>query len=168
MLTQYGFPEGYFEAKGKENFSQFDRDSQKILAGFKLKFRTDIGLDRSSYLSTFSLEKWSELPTVEKRRHTLSNCTRCFEMHEQQQHSFPLKPFFQPQPVVLVDQAAMQRQGIKHFTNNVLHELNRVYENETNTSFTDTIVNTATKEEKIGRETKREKGNTAGNCKGSK
>lgn len=113
---EYGFPEGYFEAKGKENFSQFDRDSSKILTSFKSKFRTDIGLDRSSYLSTFSLKKWLELPAVEKKRHTLSNCTRCFEMHEQQQRSFPLKPFFQPEPVVSVDQAAMQRQGIKQCT----------------------------------------------------
>ena len=36
----------------------------------------------------------------------------------------------------------MQRLGVKQFTNSVLAELNRVYEDEASTSFTDSLVRT--------------------------
>ena len=119
--TPLGIPDGYFEQRGKDGKSQFDRDCNKILYGFKSKFQSDMGLGRDKYLNTFSIKSWSELCTVEKDRHNLSHCTRCFECHEQQQRSFPLKPIYQPQPVVDVDRNALQRQGIKKFTANVLH-----------------------------------------------
>ncbi len=100
----YGIPTRYFEAAGKGSKCQFDRDCDKILDGFN---SADIGLHRNSYLFTFSLANWSALPSTEKKEHTLSNCTRCFEVHEQQQHFFPLKPFYQPESVVKVDEVAL-------------------------------------------------------------
>ena len=48
----YHFPEGYFDVNGKDNMTQFDRDCNKILDGFKSKFPT--GANKESYLETFS------------------------------------------------------------------------------------------------------------------
>lgn len=140
--SEYGIPIRYFEAIGRDNICQFDRDCNKVLDGFKSKFRDEVAMNRDSYLSTFSLAKWSALPSTEKNRHTISNCVRCYEMHEEQQRFFPLKPLYQPQPVLIVNKVALEQQGLKTFTSNVLKELNRVYEDEATTSFTDSLLQT--------------------------
>lgn len=136
----YGIPDGYFTPTGKDNCSPFNRDCVKILDGFRSKFRDDMRLSREAYLQEFSLLKWSNLPSSERMQHTLSNCKRCFELHEQHQQFFPLKPAYQPEPVVIVDKDALQQQGIKLFTSKVCSELNRVYANEAGSSFTDALV----------------------------
>ena len=140
--TYSNIPEGYFEARGKNNLSQFDCDCSKILSGFTSKFRSEIGLCRQSYLQAFSLSKWSELSGIEKKQHTLSNCNRCYECHEELQRSYPLKPFYQPEPIVKLNVDSMQTQGVRKFTTKVLTELNRVYTNEGSTSFTDVLAKT--------------------------
>lgn len=142
---EYGIPSGYFEVNGKDNSSPFDRDSRKILDGIRGKFRSEIGAPRDAYVNTFSSKKWSELPDSEKKEHRLSNCTQCFELHEELQASFPLKPVHRPeQPIVTVHTDALQRQGVKAFTTNLLAELDRVYNSEANTSFTDALLKTKT------------------------
>lgn len=139
--ASFGIPDGYFELTGKDNSSQFDRESTRILNGFRLKFRSDTpGSSRESYLHEFSLMKWIQLPDTEKAQHTLRSCVRCYETHEHHQTSFPLRPVFQPKPVVVVDQEALQRQGVKIFTTNVFSELNRVFTNEASSSFTDALL----------------------------
>lgn len=139
----YGIPDGYFEPTGKNNFSQFDRDCNKILDGFLQKFR-EIGHTRESYLQMFSFVKWSQLPDSEKAKHTLSNCLRCFELHKTYQLSFPMKPTYHPdpdpKPAITLNQEAFQKEGVKTFTRSVLTELNRVFESEASTSFTDALL----------------------------
>lgn len=50
---------------------------------------------------------------------------------------------YQPEnPVITIDPDALQRQGLQKFTTNVLSELNRVYTSETNTTFTEALLNT--------------------------
>ena len=142
MCPNYGIPENYFEQSRKDGTSQFDRDCNKILNGFASKFRTDIDMDRDSYLIRFSSGSWSELPTVEKHRHTLSNCDRCYECYKEHQHYSPLKPIYKSKPLVQIDAHALQRQGVKRFTTNVLSQLNTVYVAETSKSFTDALVAT--------------------------
>lgn len=134
----YSFPENYFSVYSKSNTTKFDRDCNRILDGFKSKFL--VGGDRESYLNTFSHSKWCELPLAERRQHSLSECARCYELHKERQHSFPLKPDYHHKPLVTVDQDAMKRLGVKKFTTGVLTELNRVYEVEASTSFTDALV----------------------------
>lgn len=81
----------------------------------------------------------------------MSNCNRCFEVHKSSQLSFPLKPVYYNDPVVTIDQEALQRQGIKKFTTNVLTELNRVYTNQASTSFIDAVTaNSSTLEKRKG------------------
>ena len=148
-LPTYGIPEEYFTVTptSKNHCSQFDRHCNKILNGFQSKF--NIGLSRDSYLTSFSLAKWSDLAQSEKEQHTLSRCKRCFEQHEAHQRYFPLKPVYCPEPVatvyraepvVTVDRAALQRQGVEAFTVNIVSELNRVYSDEAGLSFIDAVV----------------------------
>ena len=90
----YNFPEGYFTVSDGHNRTQFDRDCNKILDGFRFKF-----LDRESYLTTFSnYSKWCELSVAEKKLHTLTKCARCYELHQKSQISFPLKPIYHHKP----------------------------------------------------------------------
>ena len=71
-----------------------------------------------------------------------ANCARCAELHSNRQSSFPLKPQYIPRPLVVLDQNALQRQGVKKFTSSVLMELNKVYELEVGSSFTDAVAET--------------------------
>ena len=56
------------------------------------------------------------------------------------QESFPLKPFYQPKPKVIIDHEALQTLGVKRFTSGLISELNQMYEDEASTSFTDALV----------------------------
>ena len=48
--------------------------------------------------------------TLEKSMHKMSKCVWCYENAFQYQQSFPIKPFYQPQPVLVVDRCALNRQ----------------------------------------------------------
>ena len=113
------------------------------------------------YLSTlFSLEKWLALPLAEKNNHTLSNCVGCYEKHKEQQHFFPLKPFYEPKPVVVLDQRALQRQGPENFTSNAVTELNRVYTNQASTAFLESLLkvkSTGLERKKTAKERRKER-----------
>ena len=152
----YRFPDGYFDVRDKNNMTQFDRDCNKILDGFKSKFPV-VG-NRESYLNTFSYSKWCELSVNERKQHSLSKCARCFELHQNSQLSFPLKPtYHHNEPIITVNQDAVKKLGIKKFATSVLTELNRVCENEASTSFTDALVsiNSSGLEKKKGKRDKR-------------
>ena len=103
-----------------------------------MKFRG--GLNRESYLTRFSLAEWCELALSEKEQHTMSRCTRCFQLHEAHQSSFPLKLVYHPTPALAIDRAQLQRQGAKVFATNAVAELNRAFGSEVNRSFTDTLL----------------------------
>ena len=140
QFSTYCLPESYFKVSEKKNTSQFDRDCNRIIDGFKSNF--PFGTNRDSYLDTFSSSKWYELSVEERKRHSLGNCARCFELHRETQESFPLKPFYHHKPVVTIDQEALQRLGVKKFTTGLLTELNQLYQAEASTSFTDALVQT--------------------------
>lgn len=133
----YGIPENYFQPTlGKDNLSQFNRDSNKILDGFQLSFLR--GHSRDTYLNEFSSLKWSQFPDSEKNEHTLSKCSRCFEQYKECQASFPLKLCYESKnPVINIDWAA---QGLKQFTDTVVSELNDLYKTESTTSFTNALL----------------------------
>ena len=64
MCPKYGIPENYFECSRKDGTSQFDRDCNKILDGFASKFRTDMNMDRDSYLKNFCQEVGLNYPLL--------------------------------------------------------------------------------------------------------
>ena len=140
QFSNFSYPENYFQVGGKDRKAPFDRDCDKILDGFKSKFLAGARGDRQGYLETFSLAKWHALPVVERNKHTMSNCVLCCEQYYDRQRSFPLKPMYCHNPTVTVQQGALQRQGTKKFTNNLLEELNQVYKEEAGTSFADAVV----------------------------
>ena len=78
QFSTYSFPDNYFEVSGKDKTTQFERDCNKILDSFKLKFLAGGRGDREKYLDTFSIARWHELPVAERKEHSLSNCIRCF------------------------------------------------------------------------------------------
>lgn len=51
----YGIPNNYFEASGKDRISQFDRDCNKILDGFKSNFAVTLDLTESHTYKPFQL-----------------------------------------------------------------------------------------------------------------
>ena len=139
---EYVIPDGYFDLNGK-GMAQFDRDSSKLLDSFR-KFRSDIPVNKQRYLAQFAVSQWSKLPNAEKGKHSLSNCKRCAELHSEYQSAFPLKPQYQPEPVVqlTIDHNALERQGLSKFTSNVVSELNRAFSSTASTSFVDAMVKT--------------------------
>ena len=139
-FPEYGIPEQYFDENSSSRLSPFDKACDKILDGFTSKWRSDLEVNREAYLTKFSLEKWADLTDTEKRRHTLGNCGRCSELHQVYQQCFPLKPIYKPTSAVCIDRKALQQQGTKKFTRKALSELNKIYEEETSTSFADALV----------------------------
>lgn len=101
-----------------------------------MKYRSKCGASRVIPGAILNLE----LPASEKSQHTLSNCIRCFEVHQYHQQQFTLKPQYHPQPAIIIDRARLLQQGAKAFTTNTVLELNRVYTNEANCSFTEALV----------------------------
>ena len=137
--TYHHLPDSYFTIETrKDNMTQFDRDCQKILAGFKSKFLA--GGDRETYLNTFSQSKWYQLSVEERKQHSLAKCVRCFELHKDSQQSIPLKPIYEHTPIIKVDTDALKNMGVKEFTDRVFAELSQLYEVEASTSFTDALV----------------------------
>ena len=126
ICPDFGIPAHYFTPNHTRSRSQFDRDCDKILDGFKSKWRSNFEINRESYLQRFSSAKWSDLSNAEKKRHRLGNCSRCWELHQQYQQCFPLKPIYQPTPAVSIDRNVLRRQGTKKFTSKALSELNTI------------------------------------------
>ena len=100
------------------------------------------------------------------KQHSLYKCARCFELHQNSQLSFPLKPTYHhnepiitvnQEPIITVNQDTVKKLGIKKFATSVLTELNWVCENEASTSFTDALVsiNSSGLEKKKGKRDKR-------------
>ena len=122
----YCFPDGYFDVRDENNMTQFHRDCNKILDGFKSKF--PIGANRESYLNTFSHSKWCELSVNERKQHSLSKCARCFELHQNSQLSFPLKPtYHHKEHIVTTNEDALKKLGVKKFTTGLLTDCARMH-----------------------------------------
>ena len=78
--------------------------------------------------------------------HTMINCVRW--SYAQYQQVFPLKPFYQPKPIVQIDTDAMKRQGTKKFTSNVV---STVFTEQTNMTFCEALL----KDKSLGLENKK-------------
>ena len=76
-----------------------------------------------------------ELSNSERQKHTLAQCNQYYDKYKHLQEIFPLKPTYIPPPVLMVDTAALQRQGVKPFTRNALSCLDNVYEQQVGTTF---------------------------------
>ena len=103
---------GSLQIANKAGKSQFDRDCDKVLDGFKKKWPEGVGVHKHEYLARFSIGKWSELPTEAKQIHTLSNCIVCCDKYQTYQVVFPLKPVFQLPTAINVNTTMLQQQGV--------------------------------------------------------
>ena len=55
--ANFGIPDGYFDPKGKEGLSQFDRDCDRVVKAFKSKWPTGFNIHKEEYLTKFSNAK---------------------------------------------------------------------------------------------------------------
>ena len=84
--------DGYFEKGSKAPRSQFEKHCNMVRAAFMHGFRC---LDKKeAYIKAFSTAIWKALPSLEKSRHSLSNCVACATQFEKLQESFPMQPMF--------------------------------------------------------------------------
>ena len=137
-VPTFGIPEGYYEGHGKKRDSKFDNACNKVLDGFKQRWKEKCAKDK--YLAEFSPTKWLELERSERQKHTLARCNRCYDKYKHLQEIFPLKPTYIPPPVLTVNTTALQRQGVKPFTRNALSCLDNVYKQQVGTTFTEATV----------------------------
>ena len=136
---KFAIPDDYFICKcGKKHQSQFNRDCEKILKGFATKWHPHNA--RKEYEQHFSISKWNALSAADKSSHTLSNCTACFTQFYDQQKQFPLKPIFQPSPVLTFDQDMVQQMPEKQLVQATLDQLDQVFQEGYQHSFTEAAI----------------------------
>ena len=97
----YCIPKAFFDPNGYKP-STFNRRCDQILDSFSKKWAK--GYDKTTYLTTFSIDNWKSLDCREKAKHTLSNCLGCYQSYAECQKSFPAKPFFSPERTVKMPQ----------------------------------------------------------------
>ncbi len=141
-LTQYRMQSSMFECEdGRE--SQFDRSCKKINGRFMKWSNRD---KRLAYMKTFSTEVWKQLPKVDRKRHTLRNCTECALAYRQQQESFP-GPTYTPSESlahvarVLVEQNSTTKVPEQTTTRQILSELQPLYQEAYGHNFTESLSN---------------------------
>ena len=99
--ASYEIPSNYFTPGEKSRPSVFDKRCEKVLHSFrKARWRPDES--RKGYLDAFATQKWKELPTEDKAKHTLSKCEECRREYTQYQDVFPLKPVYKVEKVVAI------------------------------------------------------------------
>ena len=92
-IPSFKLPENYFERNGPK-LSKFETHCNEINSYFNKKWKSPDF--RTNYLTTFSIVKWTDLPTDKKETHTLANCVSCYHSAREQQASFPQKPIYTP------------------------------------------------------------------------
>ena len=92
---------------------------------------------RQEYITTFSISKWNELPITVKKIHTISNCDARYNSYSFLQSTYPGKPLHEPEPQVVQQLPPLTKE--KELTRIVLSELNPVWENRFNHTFTENL-----------------------------
>ena len=133
----YGIPPSYFDASSNRG-SLFNRHCDKIIEGWRKKWHPSE--NRLKYETTFSMANWKALNTHEQQKHTLTRCQECCNEHQVLQQSFPLKPCYLDQPLVVVNAQKLERLGKKEGTRTTLAELNDSFSDTFQRNFVDSLV----------------------------
>ena len=100
---------------------------------------------KDTFLSVFSLNSWSNLPLEEKNKHTLQDCSACFEQHLSLTRAFPCNKAFKTKlksedPVISFNQQDLSSPS--NLGKKALNELNAICEEQFKKSFQDVICET--------------------------
>ena len=90
-----------------------------------------------TYLNTFSLKKWKNIPVVEKKKHLVAKCIACTVNYPTEQQSFPLQPIFEAD--VVNREAIGAARNATAVAKKVLQELHGVCDSCFGTSFTESL-----------------------------
>ena len=96
--------------------------TDKVIEGWSKKWHPSE--NRLEYENTFSIANWKALTALEKQKHTLTCCQECCNEYQVLQQSFPLKPCYLEEPLVVVNKQKLQKLGKKEATRTALAELN--------------------------------------------
>ena len=164
-VTTYGIPEEY-QISGNRNFNN---TCEKILDNFSKKWHPSS--KRLEYLSCFSTENWKHLASCEKDKHTLAFCVACYNDHHELQRCFPGKPMYiPPDPIISLPDSQCTITEEKKLTRQVLGELNTLWEERFNHSFTAKLLRNAPEEKlankmsKTGKKKKKRLQSETTNC----
>ncbi len=114
--------------------SKFDRYCSSILDDFFASCRNWNEL-RVEYTSSFSTEKWKNLPDKERKQHSLSKCFACAEKNMKLLKSYPRLPCFENNLIKLP-----LNESEHTVTRMVLSDLNGSYKSAFNHSFTESVL----------------------------
>jgi hypothetical protein len=120
----YGIPPSYFDASSNRG-SLFNRHCNKIVEGWSKKWHPSE--NRSKYESTFSMANWKALTAQDKQKHSLACRQECCNEHQILQQSFPLKPCYLEEPLVVVNAQKLEKLRKKEGTRTALAELNNSF-----------------------------------------
>lgn len=140
-LSQYGVQSSIFEHTNNRE-STFDRYCKRVNGGFmKWKRKRE---EKSEYLSTFSIDNWKKLSSVEKQRHSLGRCKECALSYTKQQQSFP-GPIYSPAHSLaqstksLIAHNSTEKASEQSTTRQILAELQPIYQEAYGHSFTESL-----------------------------
>ena len=133
----YGVPLSYFDASSNRG-SLFNRHCDKVIEGWSKKWHPSE--NRLEYEKTFSIANWKALTALEKQKHTLACCQECCNEYQVLQQSFPLKPCYLEEPLVVINKQKLEKLGKKEATRTALSELNDSFSGKFQSTFVDSLV----------------------------
>lgn len=107
-----------------KSYSAFDRHSSFILDCFSKSWKDRA--KREEYISVFSCDRWSQLSSENKAKHSMSSRLACARDHLTLQKAFPVFPCFAAPPIVDVNIPSEVPE--REVTRSVLQELNQSFE----------------------------------------
>ena len=109
-LPDYGISMSYFDASSNRG-SLFNHHCDKVIEGWSKKWPPSE--NRLEYEKTFSIANWKALTALEKQKHTLAFCQECCNEYQVLQQSFPLKPCYLEEPLVVINKQKLEKLGKK-------------------------------------------------------
>ena len=133
----FGLPDNYFVSSATTE-CHFDRDCNKIIQIFACKWHPKES--REEYEKEFCTNNWKRLPEQEMKKHTLANCKGCFQDNKCLQMKFPQAPYFNPVPLVTINNDKLKELGEGSSTRQALSDISQSFTEAFNTPFVNALV----------------------------
>ena len=134
----YGLTDDLFEKRGKRE-SKMEYMNKLLEKAFSKKWNPQSA--RTSYLKTFSSERWSAQNPATRRKHTLSSCKECRDSYTHLQEKFPMKPVHsQPEPPTITVKTKPTHNNEASTVKYLISNLNTTFEEALGHSFTESAI----------------------------
>lgn len=132
----FGLPDNFVRSATTE--CRFDCDCNKIIQIFASKWHPKES--RKEYEKEFCTTNWKALPEQEMKKPKLSNCKGCFQSNRCLQMKFPQAPYFNPVPLVTINNEKLKELGEGSGTRQALADVNQSFTEAFNTPFVSALV----------------------------